>query len=237
MADLVVTLDGPAASGKSTVARLLAERIGADFLDTGAMYRAVTWAALAAGVDLTDTGRVLDLMDGTTFGFVPKAGGMQVVVNGQDVTTRIRDPQVTAQVRHIAAAAPVRARLVEMQRDFAKTCHRIVTEGRDQGTVAFPDAELKVFLTADLAERARRRQAELQARGVTVSLEEIERTLDARDRSDQDREVGALKASPDAVVVDTTGLTIDRVVERLADRVAATVGPLGCADPSGGDPL
>jgi len=234
MAGLVVTLDGPAASGKSTAARLLAERIGADFLDTGAMYRAVTWAALAAGVDPTDTRRVLDLIDRTTFAFVPKAGGMQVSVNGRDVTLQIRDPEVTDQVRHIAAAAPVRARLVDLQRDFAKTCGRIVTEGRDQGTVVFPRAQLKVFLTASLAERARRRRAELQARGVTVSLEEIERTLDARDRSDQDREVGALKAAQDAVVVDTTGLTIDRVVKRLADLVTAAVGPPGRAEASGG---
>jgi len=234
VADLVVTLDGPAASGKSTVARLLAERIGADFLDTGAMYRAVTWAALAAGVDPADADQVLELIDRTTFGFVPQAGGMQVSVNGRDVTTLIRDPEVTAQVRHIAAAAPVRARLVDMQRGFARTSDRIVTEGRDQGTVVFPNADLKVFLTADPAERARRRQAELQARGVTTRFDEILRAVNERDRADQDREVGPLRPSEDAVIVDTTGLTIDGVVERLVGLVARKkVGP-GRLDHSGG---
>jgi len=230
----VVTLDGPAASGKSTVARLLAERIGADFLDTGAMYRAVTWAALAAGVDPADADQVLELIDLTAFGFVPQARGMQVSVNGRDVTTLIRDPEVTAQVRHIAAAAPVRARLVDMQRGFARTSDRIVTEGRDQGTVVFPNADLKVFLTADPAERARRRQAELQARGVTTRFDEILRAVNERDRADQDREVGPLRPSEDAVIVDTTGLTIDGVVERLVGLVTRKkVGP-GQFDHSGG---
>jgi cytidylate kinase len=219
MAHGVVTIDGPAASGKSTVARLLAQRMGADFLDTGAMYRAVTWAALKAGKDLTDAGGILSLMESTVFDFVPQAGGMRVSVDGQDVTESIRDPEVTGQVRFIAAAGPVRYRLVAMQRAFAQTTDRIVTEGRDQGTVAFPDAVLKVFLTADPAERARRRQAELEAKGLHSRLDQVHQAVAERDRSDESREVGALKPAADAVVVDTTGLTIDQVVDRLEQLV------------------
>jgi cytidylate kinase len=227
MALRVVTIDGPAASGKSTVARLLAQRIGAVFLDTGAMYRAVTWAAMTARVDLTDTDRVLDLVRSTSFGFVPQETGMRVAVQGRDVTDLIRDPEVTARVKFIAAAPRVRDEMVRMQRAFARTADRIVTEGRDQGTVAFPDADVKVFLTADPAERARRRQAELQSKGVQAGLDQVHQAVAERDRSDEDRPVGALKPAADAVIVDTTGLTVDQVVEGLWRLVQDRCGPGG----------
>jgi len=212
---LIVTIDGPAASGKSTVARLLAQRIGALFLDTGAMYRAVTLAAMRAGADAADVEGVLDLIERTAFGFVPQAGGMLVSIDGQDVTESIRDPEVTARVGAIAAAGPVRARLVDIQRAFARTADRIVTEGRDQGTVAFPDADVKFFLYADPSERARRRQAELQASGLPARIDQVRRAVAERDQSDQARQVGPLIPAADAVKVDTTGLTIDQVVDRL----------------------
>ena len=225
MARRVVTIDGPAASGKSTVARLLAERMGAVFLDTGAMYRAVTWLAMTAGVDLADADRVLGLIESTALDFVPQTGGMQVFVQGRDVTGQIRDPEVTRQVRFIAAAPAIRTEMVRMQRAFAKKAEGIVTEGRDQGTVAFPDADVKVFLTADPAERARRRQAELKGKGVQTGLDEVHRAVAERDRSDESRSVGALKPAADAAVVDTTGLTIDQVVDRLWRLVQDRCGP------------
>jgi cytidylate kinase len=215
MADLVVTIDGPAASGKSTVARLLAEKLGASFLDTGAMYRAVTLAAIKAGVDMTDEDDLLEVMGTTKFHFSAQQGQMTVCIDGIDVTEQIRQPQVTASARHVAASAKLRGRLVEMQRQFAAAETKIVTEGRDQGTVAFPNADAKFYLTAAPSERARRRQAELQAKGETESLEKIQSAIERRDRSDASRAVGPLRPANDAIVVDTTDLSVEEVVARL----------------------
>jgi cytidylate kinase len=214
MANFTITIDGPAASGKSTVARLLAERLGAGFLDTGAMYRAVTLAATQAGIDLSNEEKLLSVLRSSNFQFAAKEGKTIVRINGVDVTEQIRQPQVTANARHIASAAKLREHLVQMQRKFAMGQQKIVTEGRDQGTVAFPDADIKFYLTADTAERARRRQAELGAED-QQSLEQIKKAIEERDKSDQSRGVGPLKPADDAVVVDTTDLSIEEVVEKL----------------------
>lgn len=219
MADLIVTIDGPAASGKSTVARLLARKLGASFLDTGAMYRAVTLAAMQAGIDLSDENKLLSITQTHEFQFSPKDGKTVVCINGADVTEQIRQPQVTANARYIASATKVREKLVQMQRQFAAGQQKIVTEGRDQGTVAFSDADIKFYLTADSAERARRRQAELQAKDDSENLEKIQRALEARDKSDQSRAVGPLKPAQDAIVIDTTNLSIEQVVEELLGHV------------------
>jgi len=215
MADLIVTIDGPAASGKSTAARLLAERLGACFLDTGAMYRAVTLAAMQAGVDMSDEDELHDVLRRSKFEFSSRGDKMTVAIDGVDVTEEIRRPDVTANARYIASSAKLRERLVQMQRQFAKNEEKIVTEGRDQGTVAFADADVKFFLVADAAERARRRQAELRANGVDEGLEELQRAIEERDKSDMDREVGPLKPAGDAIVIDTTELSIEEVVKKL----------------------
>jgi cytidylate kinase len=215
MAELVVTIDGPAASGKSTMARLLAERLDATFLDTGAMYRTITLAAVRDGVELTDEEQLLEVMDKHHFEFEAARGTMFARIDGEDVTAALRDSGLTAQVRHVAGVGQVCAKLVALQRAFAAGHRRIVTEGRDQGTVVFPDAHVKFYLTASPAERARRRKAELDAQGLPADLEEIRQALVARDRSDENRAVGPLKPAPDAVKVDTTGLTIEQAVERL----------------------
>ncbi len=212
---LVVTIDGPAGSGKSTMSRLLAARIGATFLDTGAMYRAVTWAALQDRVDMEDPAQLVPVIDRHRFQFEVSDGGMQVAVDGVDVTTQIRDPALTANVRYVAACGPMREKLVEMQRQFARRFGRIVTEGRDQGTVAFPDAQVKFFLTADPAERARRRQADLEAAGQNTDFEQLRQAIESRDKSDENRAVGALKPAADAILVDTTGSSIEQSAERL----------------------
>ena len=215
MADLIVTIDGPAASGKSTVARLLARKLGANFLDTGAMYRAVTFAVMQAGADLCDQKQLLDVMEHCDFEFSTRGDYMIVRIDGVDVTKKLRDPEVTASARYIAAAPGVREQLVRMQRQFAADQEKIVTEGRDQGTVAFADADIKFFLTAEPGERARRRQAELWAKGVNEPPEQIQRAIEERDKSDESRAVGPLKPADDAIIVDTTNLNIEEVVEKL----------------------
>ncbi|MCX5637626.1 MAG: (d)CMP kinase [Planctomycetota bacterium] len=215
MAELVITIDGPAASGKSTVARLVAQKLGASFLDTGAMYRAVTLAAIKAGVNMSDEKKLLGIMRVSKFQFSVKDGLTTVSIDGVNVTEQIRSPEVTAKARYIASAAKIREKLVQMQRRFAAGEKKLVTEGRDQGTVAFDDADIKFYLTADAGERARRRQEELVAKGDSKSLEEIQKAIEERDKSDQTRTVGPLKPAEDAIIIDTTDLDIEEVVEKV----------------------
>jgi cytidylate kinase len=219
MAGLIVTIDGPAASGKSTAARLLAEKLGASFLDTGAMYRAVTLAAMQEGVNLNSEEELLAVLQKSRFKFGIKEGKTTISIDGVNAAEQIRRPDVTANARYIAKAPKVREKLVEMQRNFAADHERIVTEGRDQGTVAFPDADVKFFLAADSVERARRRRAELLAGGSRESLGKIQKDIEERDKSDRDRDAGPLKPAADAIVVDTTDLNIDEVVEKLLNLV------------------
>ncbi len=215
MANLIITIDGPAASGKSTVARLLAERLGASFLDTGAMYRAVTLAALQAGVDMNNEEELLSILETSEFRFAVKEGKTTVCIDGVDVTEQIRGSEVTTNARHIASSAKLREKLVAMQRQFAASEGKIVTEGRDQGTVVFPDADVKFYLTAETVERARRRQNELRAKGENKRLEQIQRAIEERDKSDESRAAGPLKPAGNAIVVDSTDLSIEEVVEKV----------------------
>jgi cytidylate kinase len=215
MADLVITIDGPAASGKSTMARLLAARLGAAFLDTGAMYRAVTLAAIRDGADLADEKQLLDVVARHRFDFESTGDRMLVRIDGHDVTEDLRSGELTAQVRHVASAPRVRSKLVAMQSAFAADHPRVVTEGRDQGTVAFPNADVKIYLTASAAERARRRVADLEAQGVDADPEQTRQAIESRDRSDENRAVGPLRRATDAIAFDSTGLSIEQAIDRL----------------------
>jgi cytidylate kinase len=211
---MIVTIDGPAGSGKSSTARALALRLGFDFLDTGAMYRAVTLAALRAGCSLDDEQALAGLVAGLTLEMPPG----RVMLNGEDVTARIRTPEVTAGTGKVASSPAVRRRLVELQRTIAAG-RNMVCEGRDQGTIVFPDAVRKFFLIADPVERARRRHQEMLARGETVSWEEVLAAQQARDAIDTARDIAPMVPAADAVLLDSTGLTLEQVVERMEQEV------------------
>lgn len=206
----VVTIDGPAGAGKSTVSRRLADRLGWTFLDTGAMYRAVALAALRAGAALDSDDAVGPIAERVE---IVMASGC-VVLDGEDVTAAVRSAEVTQAVRDVADSRRVRTRLVGLQRAFAAG-RPIVTEGRDQGTVVFPDAFCKVFLTASPEERARRRHGELVARGETVEFETVLADQLERDARDRARAIAPLRPAGDAVEVETTGLALEQVVDHL----------------------
>jgi CMP/dCMP kinase len=215
MAKLVITIDGPAGSGKSSAAKLLAARIGAAFLDTGAMYRAATLAAMQNRCDLNDIKQLEKIIDGTSFKFEMKSGQIAVKINGSDVTEEIRDPQVTANVHFVASEPTLRARLVRMQREIAAEYEKIVTEGRDQGTVAFPDAEFKFFLTAGSVQRVQRRAKELAENGHKVDVNKLKEEIEKRDKQDSTRKIAPLVPAPDAITIDTTSLTLQQVVDKI----------------------
>jgi len=207
---MIVTIDGPAGAGKSTVARRLANRLEFRFLDTGAMYRAVAWAAQKAHLTWDDEQAIVELARGIQI----ELSDDQVLVDGHDVTETIRTPEITAITVHAARNAGVREHLVKLQRKFAEG-RDIVTEGRDQGSVVFPDADCKIFLTASPRQRAERRLEDLRLRGQHPTLDEVLEDQNRRDEQDASRAVGPLTRPKDAVVVDTDGMTIDQVVDRL----------------------
>lgn len=207
---MIITIDGPAGSGKSSAARALAQRLGFEFLDTGAMYRAVTLVALRAGTPLNDQAALASLLDGIQLEM--PAG--KVLLNGEDVSGLIRTPEITAQSAPIASSPVVRRRLVERQRQIAQG-RNMVCEGRDQGTVVFPDAACKFFLTADPTERARRRQRELEARGATTTLAEVLAAQEARDARDAARDIAPMAPAGDAIILDSTAFSLDEVVAQM----------------------
>jgi cytidylate kinase len=211
---MIITIDGPAGAGKSSAARALAERLGIDYLDTGAMYRAVTLAALRCGCDLDDEDALSRLVSSVRL----ELPGGRVVLDGEDVTESIRATEVTAASGKIASSPAVRRRLVELQRALAAG-RDFVCEGRDQGTIVFPDAACKFFLVADPAERARRRHREMLARGEDVPLEEILRSQQARDARDAARDIAPMVPAAGAVILDSTALTLEQVVDRMEREV------------------
>ena len=207
---MIVTIDGPAGAGKSSAARELARRLGFRFLDTGAMYRAVTLAARQRGYDLADGEQLARLVGEIHV----ELAGDRVLLDGHDVTTAIRKFDITTVIHHAADNGAVRGQLVLWQRAAAAGSD-VVTEGRDQGTVVFPDAECKIFLVADEQERARRRHRDLLARGEEIPFEEVLANQRLRDQRDLSRAVGALRKADDAIEVSTDGLSPDDVVARL----------------------
>jgi cytidylate kinase len=215
MTELIITIDGPAGSGKSTTAKLLAEKIGAAFLDTGAMYRAAALAAIQNQSDLDNVKALEKLIDSTDFKFEISSSGLSVKINNKDVTGQIRDPKVTENVFFIASQPSLRSRLVKMQRNFAGKYQKIVTEGRDQGTVVFPNADYKFFLTADSAQRTKRRAEELTEKGFKVDMAKLRKEIENRDTADKNRDTGPLVPAKDAVIIDNTNLTLEQTVNEI----------------------
>jgi cytidylate kinase/pantoate ligase/cytidylate kinase len=212
---VIVTIDGPAGAGKSSIARKVAERLGFEFLDTGAMYRAVTLGAIRAQIEFDDVDALVDFASGVQL----KWKNSRILLNGDDVTEEIRSPIVTSAIRHVADLPAVRKQLSKEQRRIAKG-RDIVTEGRDQGSEVFPDAECKIFLTASSEERARRRQEQLIEVGRHLPLEDVLRSQDARDEEDRQRPIGSLRPADDAVVIESDGMTLDEVLEKALAIVA-----------------
>jgi CMP/dCMP kinase len=213
---MIVAIDGPAGAGKSSVAKALARRLGFFHLDTGAMYRAVALAGLRSGIDWNRPEQLAELSARLDLG----VRGERIYLQGEDVTAAVRTQEVTAATRYAAGNPQVRAQLVLLQRAAAEG-KNVVTEGRDQGTVVFPAAECKIFLTASPEERARRRLLDLQEQGETATLEQILAEQQRRDAEDAAREVGPLRRAEDAVEVLTDGLIQDQVVDRLEALVRA----------------
>lgn len=210
----IIAIDGPAGAGKSTTARMVAARLGYTYLDTGAMYRALTYYALANKLSPSDALRLAALAEKLPIEFRILDGVNRVYINGEDVTDPIRTPDVTTHVSEISAHPGVRKAMVVKQKKLG-AAGSIVAEGRDTTTVVFPGADLKIFLEASVGERARRRLIDMARMGIATSLEELAADIERRDAYDSGREHSPLRRADDAVVIDTTSLTVDEQVDRI----------------------
>ena len=209
-----IAIDGPAGAGKSTIAKLLAAKLGILYLDTGAMYRAVGLKALNTGVDISDAAAVEKMFADTKIDVTQENGVQHVYLDGNDVSSAIRENAVSKAASDISAVPCVRYKMVELQREIASRCDTVL-DGRDIGTFVLPNAEYKIFLTASAEERAKRRYAELKAKGSTLTLEQIKDDIVKRDYNDSHRTLAPLKKADDATEVDTTAMSIDDVVGRI----------------------
>ena len=217
----IIAIDGPAGSGKSTVARLIAKRLDLLYIDTGAMYRALTLKAMEKGLDLHDKGGLIEMASQTDVALKQKGNKLSVLLDGKEVSDKIRTPELTNNVKFIARVGGVRKHMVILQRRMAEK-DGAVLEGRDIGTVVFPHADFKFYLDADFKERVSRRYKELVEAGADITEEAIEEDVRTRDKSDQSRKVAPLKMAEDAVPVDTTNTTIEEVVEKIVGAVQKT---------------
>lgn len=213
MKKLVVAIDGPAGAGKSTVAQLAAKELGYTYIDTGAMYRAVAWKVLQQGGEVTDE-RILAVVPDIDVDLSYEQGKTTVRVDGQDVTGEIRTPEVSHIVSKVASLGPVREKMVDLQRKMAER-GGVLMDGRDIATNVLPNADVKIYLTASIEERAKRRYKELCDKGLSVKLAEIQHDIAARDKADMEREISPLVQADDAVLLDTTGMSIPEVVQKI----------------------
>ncbi|MBU7455468.1 (d)CMP kinase [Leuconostoc fallax] len=209
-----IAIDGPASAGKSTIAKILASNLGYIYVDTGAMYRTVTLAVKRAHIDYNDESKVIELLDKINIDFEPDVSGQRVFLNHDDVTEEIRSNEITNNVSQVAAYADVRTDLVERQRQLAQEAN-IIMDGRDIGTTVLPLAQVKIFLVASVDERAQRRYKENMAKGMTANLETLKADIALRDYKDSHRAISPLIQADDAILVDTTGHSIEEVVTEI----------------------
>ncbi|RSK27451.1 (d)CMP kinase [Bacillus sp. HMF5848] len=223
--NISIAIDGPAGAGKSTVAKIVADKLGFVYIDTGAMYRALTWKAIHSDVNLEDEKLLTNLLHSIDIRLMPTHGGKQkVFVNDEDVTEAIRSVEVTNSVSIVAKHHYVRLEMVERQRQLAAS-RPVVMDGRDIGTHVLPKAEVKIFFIATVDERAKRRYEEMLQKGMQADLETLKIEIARRDKLDSERESSPLKKAEDAITVDTTYLTIDEVVTQILNIVKERVGP------------
>jgi cytidylate kinase len=215
---VIIAIDGPSGAGKSTLAKRLARQLGFTYLDTGALYRALALKVLRQGVDLADDARMAELVRSTAIDLREERGKLEVLMDGQDVAGEIRTPEVSQMASKASALKSVRARLLELQRELGKR-GSVVAEGRDVGTVVFPDAEIKIFLDASIDERTRRRYQELRAAGRPVQMEETLREMEERDKRDSERDLAPLCQAADAVRVDSSSVAAEQVAAIVLDLV------------------
>jgi cytidylate kinase len=223
---MVVVIDGPAASGKSTTARKVAEKLGWFYLDTGAMYRAVTVKVLRERIPLDDSKAIARAADKMKIRLQPGRDGLKIFVNDKDVSSEIRTPEVDRAVGPVCEVAKVREILVRKQQEIGASGH-VIAEGRDMGTVVFPNADLKFYMTASVEERAKRRQKDLEKQGVKISLEEIKNEIQRRDERDSTRSNSPLMRAVDADQIDTTHMGIDHQVNQIIERIVKKQALLG----------
>jgi cytidylate kinase len=217
---LIIAIDGPAGSGKSTVSKIVAKRLALLYIDTGAMYRALTLKAMRQGINLEDEDALVSLAKSTKIS-LEESDRLHVFLDGEDVSSGIRTPDVTANVKYIARVPGVRHEMVTLQRSIGQKHGGAILEGRDIGTVVFPDAKYKFYLDASPQERAKRRCQELIESGQKVSVDGVKEDILTRDDSDMKRSVGALKKCDDAIFIDTTDLSIDGVTEKILSYICA----------------
>lgn len=219
MNKIVIAIDGPAGAGKSTISKIVASRLGIEYIDTGAMYRAVTLKAFRNSVGFGDKDALDRMLEKTTIEFRNR----RIILDGEDVSEEIRLPHISQNVSEVSAVPEVRLRLIELQRKMA-SCGGVIMDGRDIGTNVLKDAQLKIFLTASIEERARRRYEELKEKGIDVSFEKICQDIEARDKYDSSRKVNPLCKAEDAVLLDSTNMSIGQVVDEIVRMAEAVFG-------------
>lgn len=212
---MIVAIDGPAGAGKGAIAKMIDERLNFTRIDTGAMYRCIALKMIKNGIGLSDIKKIKELLNDTNIELIKKGSELQVMLDGENVSSLIRTPEVNDFVSPVSSIKEIRIKMVELQQNMKNVAKDIVMEGRDITTVVFPDADLKVYLTADLSERAKRRHKEMIENGVDISYDEVLKSIEARDKNDIEKEMGALTVAEGAIVIDNTELNLEETFDEF----------------------